>query len=229
MSGIFNLFNAEFLITSFGLAGIFFVVFAESGLFFGFFFPGDSLLMTAGLIASRGDLSLPVLVALSALAAVLGDSVGYWFGRKTGEKLFQREDSRFFKKSHLLKAQDFYNRHGGKTIVLARFMPFVRTFAPIVAGAAKMSYPTFLTYNILGGTGWGVGMPLVGFALGTWLRDRFTPKQVDNYFLLIVFIVIILSVLPTGLHILKDRQSRQSLLRSIKNFIYALPGLHADR
>lgn len=221
--------NPEFLISSFGLVGIFFIIFAESGLLFGFFLPGDSLLLTAGLFASRGDLNLFILILLSGMAAILGDSVGYWFGRETGSKLFLREESRFFKKSHLLKAQDFYNKHGGKTIILARFMPFVRTFAPIVAGAAKMKYGTFLLFNIIGGLVWAVGLPLVGFSLGTFLRDRFTPKQVDNYFLLIVFAVIILSVLPTALHILKDKDSRNHLINSLKNLIYALPGLHADR
>lgn len=221
--------SPEFLISSFGLLGIFAIVFAESGLLFGFFLPGDSLLLTAGLFASRGDLDLVILLIVSASAAILGDSVGYWFGRKTGEKLFTREESRFFKKSHLLKAQDFYNKHGGKTIILARFMPFVRTFAPIVAGAAKMQYSAFLTYNILGGLLWGVGLPVVGYCLGTFLRDRFTPKQVDNYFLLIVVGVIILSVLPTALHILKNPDSRQHLLKSLRNLIYALPGLHPNR
>ena len=221
--------NPEFLLQTFGLAGVFFIVFAESGLFFGFFLPGDSLLLTAGLFASRGDLNLAALVLLSGSAAIIGDSVGYWFGRKTGEKIFLREESGFFKKSHLLKAQDFYNRHGGKTIILARFMPFVRTFAPIVAGAAKMRYGTFITYNIIGGLIWGTGLPLVGYSLGTFLKDRFTAKQVDNYFLLIVVAVIILSVLPTALHLVKDENSRRHLFISVKNLIYALPGLHPNR
>lgn len=199
-----NFLNPEFLIESFGLLGIFFIIFAESGLLFGFFLPGDSLLLTAGLFASRGNLNILILVLLSGLAAVAGDTIGYWFGRKTGEKLFQKEESRFFKKSHLLKAQDFYNTHGGKTIILARFMPFVRTFAPMVAGAAKMKYSTFLMFNIVGGIVWGVGLPLVGFSLGTILRDKFTPKQVDNYFLLIVAVVMFVSVAPTGYHFLKQ-------------------------
>ena len=187
------------------------------------------MLLTAGLFASRGDLNLAVLIVLCVLAAIAGDTVGYWFGRKTGEKLFLREESRLFKKSHLAKARAFYDRHGGKTIVLARFMPFIRTFAPIVAGAAKMNYPKFLMYNLIGGVGWGLGMPLVGFGIGTFLRDRFTPKQVDNYFLLIVLAVIGLSVLPTVVHVLKDQDSRQHLLKAARDFVYALPGLHADR
>ena len=143
-----NLLSPEFLISSFGLLGIFVIVFAESGLLFGFFLPGDSLLLTAGLFASRGSLDLFTLVILCALGAILGDTVGYWFGRKTGNKLFNREESSLFKKSHLQKAQAFYDQHGGKTIILALFMPFVRTFAPIVAGAAKMDYKKFFIYNL---------------------------------------------------------------------------------
>ncbi len=221
--------SPDFLISTFGLLGIFAIVFAESGLLFGFFLPGDSLLLTAGLFASRGSLDLVTLIAGCAGAAILGDTVGYWFGRKTGSKLFNREESRLFKKSHLEKAQAFYNKHGGKTIILARFMPFVRTFAPIVAGAARMDYRKFFIYNLIGGLGWGVGMPLVGYAIGTWLRDKFTPKQVDNYFLLIVIAVIGLSVLPTVVHVLKDRDSRTKLLHMVRDLAYALPGLNPNR
>ncbi len=199
-----NYLNPEFLITSFGLLGIFFIIFAESGLFFGFFLPGDSLLLTAGLFASRGNLNIILLIILSSFAAIAGDTVGYWIGRKTGDKIFKREESRFFKRSHLLKAQDFYGKHGGKTIILARFMPFVRTFAPMVAGAAQMKYSQFLIYNIVGGLLWGTGLPLVGYSLGTFLKDRFSAKQIDNYFLLIVIAVIVLSVAPTGIHFLKE-------------------------
>ncbi len=224
-----NLLNPEFLIKSFGLLGIFGIVFAESGLLFGFFFPGDSLLLTAGLFASRGDLSIAVVAFVCALGAVLGDSAGYWFGRKTGERIFQREESRFFKKSHLLKAQEFYNRHGGKTIVIARFMPFIRTFAPIVAGAAGMDYSKFLLFNVLGGALWGAGLPLMGFSLGTWLAGILTPKQADNYFLLIILAVIALSVAPTAIHILKSPASRSQIAKSLLSLIYALPGLNSNR
>jgi len=226
---ITTLLSPEFIIRTFGLLGIFAVIFSESGLLFGFFLPGDSLLLTAGLFASRGDLNLGLLLIICALAAITGDSVGYWFGRKTGDKLFQKEESRFFKKSHLLKASDFYQKHGGKTIIMARFIPFVRTFAPIVAGAAKMKYPLFLTYNLVGGLIWGAGLPLAGYAIGTWLRDRFTAKQVDQYFLVIVLFVIALSVSPTVIHVLKDKDSRTHLFQAIRNLIYALPGFHSHR
>jgi len=217
--------SPDFLIKTFGLLGIFFIVFAESGLLFGFFLPGDSLLLTAGLFASRGDLNIVLLVLLSGAAAILGDTVGYWFGRKTGSKLFQKEDSRLFKKSHIEKAQAFYEKHGGKTIILARFMPFIRTFAPIVAGAAKMNYAKFAMFNIVGGVVWGIGLPLVGFGIGTFLRDRFTPEQVDKYFLFLVVGVIILSVAPTIFHMLKDKDSRKHLMKAAKDFIYSLPGI----
>ena len=127
----------------FALLAIFLIVFAESGLFFGFFLPGDSLLFTAGLLSATGIIPFMPLLICSFVAAVLGDNVGYWFGHKVGPKIFAREDSRFFKKHHLVAAQQFYEKHGSKTIVLARFVPFVRTFAPIVAGAANMPYKTF--------------------------------------------------------------------------------------
>lgn len=217
--------DPTFLITTFGLLGIAFIVFAESGLFFGFFLPGDSLLVTAGLFAAKGELNILVLIAICVLAAITGDSVGYAFGRKTGAAIFKKEDSRFFKKEHLDKAKYFYDKHGGKTIILARFMPFVRTFAPIVAGAAKMDYKTFLSFNIIGGVIWGTGMPLAGYYLGKIM----TPEQLDKYFLFIIAGIIILSVTPPVWQILKDKDSRSHLLKSVLNFVYALPGLNPDR
>ena len=126
------------IIQTVGYIGLFAIVFAESGLFFGFFLPGDSLLLTAGLLASQGKLDIGVLLVILSVAAILGDNVGYWFGKKTGSRIFNREESLLFRRKNLLAAQAFYDRHGGKTIVLARFMPFIRTFAPIVAGAVKM-------------------------------------------------------------------------------------------
>ncbi|MBI3887802.1 VTT domain-containing protein, partial [Candidatus Microgenomates bacterium] len=143
--------HPEFLIRTFGYIGIFSIVFAESGLFFGFFLPGDSLLVTAGLFAAKGELNITVLILLCVVGAILGDTVGFTFGHKTGPMLFNREDSKCLKKSHIEKAKSFYDKHGGKTIILARFMPFIRTFAPIVAGAAQMHYPSFLSYNVIGG------------------------------------------------------------------------------
>jgi membrane-associated protein len=191
------------LLLSFGYIGLFLIVFAESGLFFGFFLPGDSLLLTAGLFAARGDLNLWILLPLTFIAAVLGDNVGYWFGRKTGPPLFNREDSLLFKRKNLIAAREFYERHGGKTLVLARFMPFIRTFAPIVAGAVEMEYRRFMLYNLVGGLLWGIGVTLAGYLLG----NLFEPEVLDRYFLIIVVVVIFLSVLPTALHVWKDNRA----------------------
>ncbi len=190
------------LIETFGYVGLFVIVFAESGLFFGFFLPGDSLLLTAGLFAFKGDLNLWILLPLLFVAAVLGDNVGYWFGRKTGPPLFKREQSLLFRPKNLLAAKAFYDKHGGKTIILARFMPFVRTFAPIVAGAVEMEYRRFMLFNLVGGLLWAVGVTLAGFALGS----LFPPEVLDKYFLIIVLVVIFLSVLPTALHIWNDNR-----------------------
>ncbi|EKD62367.1 MAG: hypothetical protein ACD_52C00205G0001, partial [uncultured bacterium] len=179
-----------------------FVVFAESGLFFGFFLPGDSLLFTAGFLASQNMFNIWVLVPLLVAAAISGDSTGFWTGKKLGGWLLRQKDTFFFKKKYLTKAQDFYDKHGGKAIVLARFIPAVRTFAPIAAGIADMHYKTFLSFNIFGGLLWAAGMTLLGFFLGSAIPD------VDNYLLPIVMVIIIASVLPGVIHFLKERKSR---------------------
>ncbi len=203
------------LLTSFGYVGLFCIIFAESGLFFGFFFPGDSLLLTAGLFAKVGPsvgvhLNIWYLMPLVFVAAVLGDNVGYWFGRKAGPPLFKREESLLFKPKNLLAAKAFYDKHGGKTIILARFMPFIRTFAPIVAGAVDMHYQSFLVYNTVGGLLWGVGVTVAGYVLGSLIP----PDVLDKYFLLIVIVVILLSVLPAAWHLWK--QNREAILDRIK-------------
>ncbi len=189
------------LITTVGYIGVFGIIFAETGLLGGFFLPGDSLLFTAGFLASQGILNLPVLVIGCFIAAVVGDTVGYWFGNKVGTPLFQREDSRFFKRRHLLKAQALYEQHGGKIIVIARFMPFVRTFAPIVAGIGTMHYGRFLSFNVIGGVLWAIGMPVAGYFLGSAIPD------VDKYMLPIVFGIIVISVLPPAIHMLRERMA----------------------
>jgi membrane-associated protein len=201
------------LIETFGYVGLFAIVFAESGLFFGFFLPGDSLLLTAGLFAYKGELSLWVLMPLLFVAAVLGDNVGYWFGRKAGPPLFNREESLLFKRKNLLAAKAFYEKHGGKTILLARFMPFIRTFAPIVAGAVEMDYRKFMTFNLLGGLLWAIGVTLAGYTLGS----LFPPEVLDKYFLLIVVVVIFLSVLPTAIHLWND--NRHEILARLKAWL----------
>ncbi len=192
--------NPEFLIKTAGLVGVYFIVFAESGLFFGFFLPGDSLLFTAGFLASQGYLNVGLLVIGSAICAILGDSVGYAFGRKIGPKLFSREDSRFFHKKHLDRAKVFYENYGKKTIILARFVPIVRTFAPIVAGIGEMKYNVFLSYNIAGGIIWTFGNVLLGYWLGSIIPNA------DRYLLPIVIIIIFLSFVPVLLELAKKHK-----------------------
>ncbi len=182
------------LIKTIGYVGIFAIVFAESGLFFGFFFPGDSLLFTSGFLASQGFLDIRILVPLVIFAAIAGDSTGFWMGGKFGKWLMSRRESFFFKKEYIEKAHHFYEKHGGKALVLARFVPAVRTFVPIVAGMANMGYKNFISFNVIGGFLWGAGMTLGGYYLG-----RSIPN-VDKYLLPIVAAIIILSVLPGVWH-----------------------------
>lgn len=197
--------SIEQALISFGYFGLFFIVFAESGLFFGFFLPGDSLLITAGVLAAAHPelFSLPLVCAVAFIAAVTGDAVGYWFGRRVGRGLYDRPDSRLFKRSHLDAAEAFYERHGGKTIVVARFLPFVRTFAPIVAGTAGMSYRHFAMYNVIGGFIWAVGLPVAGYALG----KAIPPETLDKYLLLILAGVVALSLAPTLIHLYRHNRA----------------------
>ncbi len=196
-------------ITAYGLIGVILIVFAESGLFFGFFLPGDTLLFTAGFVASQGIFSLPVLLVGTFVAAVLGDSVGYWFGKKTGPALFAKEDSLFFKKKYALQAQVFYEKHGKKTIILARFMPIIRTFAPIVAGIGNMNYRIFLTYNIVGGFIWSFLLILLGYFLGKSIPG------IDKYLLPIVLLITLASLAPGIIHLVKNRKSAQEIKEKI--------------
>jgi membrane-associated protein len=193
--------DPEYLV-GLGYVVLFAIVFAESGLFFGFFLPGDSLLLTAGLFAYKGHLDLRILLPTLFVAAVLGDNVGYWFGRKVGPPLFKREESLFFKPRNLLAARAFYEKHGGKTIILARFMPFIRTFAPIVAGAVHMEWRRFMIFNLVGAVVWAIGLTLAGWSLGR----LFPPDVLDKYFTLIILAVIVISVLPTALHVWKEHR-----------------------
>ena len=206
--------SLEQLIINIGYVGVFAIVFAESGLFFGFFLPGDSLLLTAGLLASRGLMNIWVLIIIIPIAAILGDNVGYWFGKKTGPRIFNRENSRLFKRKNLLAAKAFYDKHGGKTIVIARFMPFIRTFAPIVAGAVEMEYRRFLTWNIVGGILWGAGVTLVGYAIGVFFGEVVDPETLDKYFLILIVGVIFISALPAMIHIWRD--NKDEILRKLR-------------
>ncbi|MEI8143731.1 MAG: VTT domain-containing protein [Candidatus Berkelbacteria bacterium] len=187
------------LIKTVGYLGIFSIVFAESGLFFGFFLPGDSLLFTAGFLASQGFLNIYYLLIIMFLAAVLGDNAGYAFGRKVGHKIFSKEDSIFFHKDNLVKAEKFYEKYGAITIILSRFIPIVRTFAPIVAGAGKMEYRQFLSYNIIGGLLWTVTMTLAGFFL-----VKIFPG-IEQHLTLIVIIIVVISLLFPAIHLLKEK------------------------
>lgn len=191
--------NLVEVIKAIGYLGVFGIIFAETGLLVGFFLPGDSLLFTAGFLASQGFLNIWYLITITFIAAVVGDSVGYSFGRKVGPRIFSKEESRFFNKENLVKSQQFYEKHGPKTIVLARFVPFVRTFAPILAGVGEMKYGTFITYNVFGGALWTVGVSLAGFYLG-----RVIPN-VDRYLLPIVIAIVFISVLPSLVGYLRNR------------------------
>lgn len=192
------------LIESVGYVGVFGIVFAESGLFFGFFLPGDSLLLTAGLLASREFLNIYVLVPGVFIAAVLGDQVGYWFGNKVGPPIFNRPNSRFFRRQNLLKAKEFYDKYGGITITLARFMPFIRTFAPIVAGAVSMNYHRFVFFNVLGGFLWGACVTVIGYLIGVFFGS---VEGLDKYFTLLVIAVIFVSALPTLIHVWQEHRA----------------------
>lgn len=186
-----------------GYIGLTLIIFAETGLLVGFFLPGDSLLVTAGLLIGTGLVNMNILWlnALLIPAAIIGDATGYWIGRRAGQALFQREDSRFFKRKHLLQTQAFYERHGGKTIIMARFVPIVRTFAPVVAGVAGMTYSRFAMFNVFGGIGWVLGMTLLGYFLGNTI-----PGLADHIELL-ALVIIAISLIPIGIEYLRHRKS----------------------
>jgi membrane-associated protein len=189
------------IIETLGYVGVFAIIFAESGLFFGFFFPGDSLLLTAGLLASRGLLNVFILIPGLFISAVAGDQVGYWFGAKTGPMIFNRENSLVFRRKNLLAAKAFYEKHGGKTITLARFLPFIRTFAPIVAGAAEMNYRRFVMFNLLGGFLWACCVTMLGYTLG---RLFGSIEGIDKYFTLLVLAFFFIPGLPGLIHLWND-------------------------
>ena len=181
------------------------MVFVESGLLVGFFLPGDSLLFTVGVLVASDRLDIPLWLLLVSipLAAIAGDQVGYMIGRKAGPRLFDRPDSRLFQQEYVDKAYAYFERHGARTIVLARFVPVVRTFAPVVAGVSRMRYRTFVTYNVLGGVLWGVGVTL----LGVWLGNvQFVADNVEA----IILGVVVLSIIPIGLEFLRARRQHRA-------------------
>ncbi|MFI6686129.1 DedA family protein [Streptomyces sp. NPDC050485] len=192
--------DPDHLLQTFGLTGLLIVVFAESGLLIGFFLPGDSLLFTTGLLVTTGKLGTPLwlVCVLVVLAAVLGDQVGYLFGKKVGPSLFSRPDSKLFKQENVEKAHEFFEKYGPKSLVLARFVPIVRTFTPIVAGVSGMNYRSFVTFNLIGGTLWGAGVTLLGAALG---NVAFVHKNIE----LILVAIVLISVVPIAIEFLRAR------------------------
>jgi membrane-associated protein len=181
-----------------GYAVIAAVIFAECGLLIGFFLPGDSLLFTAGFLASQGlGVEIWTLSVLCGLAAAIGPLVGYWYGAWAGPRLFNREDSMWFHRRHLMRAHEFYERHGGKALVIARFMPIVRTFAPVVAGMAAMTYARFVLYTVIGALLWAIGVTWLGYLLGNFIDPRYLEP--------IVAVIVIVSILPPVIHLLRER------------------------
>ncbi len=189
------------IIKTLGLLGVVLIIFAESGLFFGFFFPGDSLLFTAGFLASQNLISIWWLLILCFIAAVVGDNVGFIFGKKTGPMIFTKEDSLFFHKKHLEKARIFYERYGKKTIVFARFIPIIRTFAPIMAGVAGMNYKIFISYNLIGGFIWTWGMLWTGYLLGNIVPNT------EKYLTPIILLIISISFVPAIIEFIKHKKT----------------------
>lgn len=204
--------------------GVAFVVFAESGLLIGFFLPGDSLLFATGLLIHTGILHTDIHLAvfLFFLAAVLGDSVGYAFGHKLGPRLFHREDARLFKQKYIQQAQAFYEKHGGKTIILARFVPIVRTFAPIVAGAGKMHYQKFISFNVIGGALWALGITYAGYFLGGAFESM--GLEIDQILLPIIALIILISITPPLVHIFKNKKTRDAFWEGTKREIRSIFG-----
>jgi membrane-associated protein len=193
------MFDPILIIKTVGIIGIIFIVFAETGLFFGFFLPGDSLIFTAGIFASQGFFDIKILLIFCIIAAILGDSVGYWSGKKYGRKLFDRDSGFFFKKKRLHDAEVFYDKHGKSTIIIARFVPIIRTFAPVVAGIGDMNYLSFISYNIFGGIFWVSGMLLLGYFLGGMIPNP------DAYIIPIALVIIIVSFIPIFIKIAKHK------------------------
>ncbi|MFH1178363.1 MAG: VTT domain-containing protein [bacterium] len=183
-----------------GYIGIAIIIFAESGVLLGIFFPGDSLLFIAGLLSAGGFLSFVPLVFIVVGAAILGDSVGYWFGAKIGNNLFKRKDSRFFKQEYVTRTQKFFATYGGRAIILARFVPIIRTITPILAGVGSMTYPRFLSYNVIGGVLWGAGMTSLGYSLGSVIPNS------EKYVLPLSLIIIVLSFLPFLFEFIRNKK-----------------------
>jgi membrane-associated protein len=195
------------------------IIFSETGLMVGFFLPGDSLLFTAGALAGLGviDVNMFLLCALLFIAAVLGNSTGYLIGKYGGRRLFRKKDSKVFKKQYLEQAEVFYDKHGGKAVILAQFMPIIRTFNPIVTGISKMHYVKFITYNVVGAILWTIGVTLLGFFIFLAFGELIDPEKIDMYLLPIVFLIVLISISPMIVHVLRDPKARKAIANKIKN------------
>ena len=204
------MFDIAHLIETGGLLLIGLIVFAESGLLIGFFLPGDTLLLGAGILASQGSPSIVWLIIVVIFAAVVGDNVGYEIGKRTGKRIFRKKDGILFRQEHILLAEKFYERHGGKTIILARFTPFIRTFAPVLAGVGNMTHRRFFFFNVAGGILWGAGVPLLGY----WFGSR--VPHLDKYIRWVLIAVILASIGLSVFHILKDAKARGLLWQRTK-------------
>ena len=221
MLSLVNMFDIEQLLSAGGLIGVLIVagiVFAESGLLIGFFLPGDTLLFGAGLLASQGELPIIPLIIATVVAAIIGDNVGFSIGRRSGPRLFKKKDSILFRQEYITRAEEFYEKHGGKTIILARFTPIVRTFAPVVAGVGRMPRRRFMFFNIIGGVLWGAGMILLGYHLGSKIPG------LDHYIEYVLIGVVVLTIGMSFFHILKDAESRSLLASGIKRILLRMIG-----
>lgn len=209
-------------ITGLGILAILFVIYAESGLLVGFFFPGDSLLFTAGVLVNANilDINIHLFVFLLFLAAIAGNSTGYLFGRRVGPKIFRRPNSLLFRKENITHTQNFYEKHGGKTIIIAQFIPIMRTFAPIVAGVGKMPYKRFVTFSLIGAALWTAGITYLGYSLGYFFQK--IGIDIDTILLPIIAVIVLVSISPALYHILKDKSRRTAIVTGIKKQIRSI-------
>lgn len=205
--------NLDSLLFAIGLPGIALIIFIESGFPFGFFLPGDTLLFTAGLLASQGHFSIALAIMVIFISNFAGVTVGYWTGRSLGKRYVSKESHFLFRREYVEKATEFYKKHGGKAIIFGRFVPAVRSFVPIVAGVADMNYRTLMIYNAIGAAIWAISIPLIGYYAGGWLEER--GISVDAFILPIIIFIVLTSLAGPLLHSLQDKTTRQELLRKV--------------
>ena len=207
---IFATGNTTQFLEAVGYLGLFLIIFAETGILIGVFFPGESLLLSAGLLSSLGYFDIRLVIPIVIVAAVLADSAGYAVGKKYGSKIFHRKNSLLFDQRYIAQSEKFYKDHGGKTVIIARFLPFIRTIAPILAGVGRMRYPVFLVYNFVGAILWSVVISLFGFYLGQQIPDA------DQHILLLIVIIVFICFAPTALALVRDKDSRKKLMNFLR-------------